>query len=224
MNKCSINEPELEITPMVAQLSLSFDNDDNVLNSIRAIEKAYWDYIDNYKFNQYYKFKNFLEIIIAKYKPSLIDNVPYFIRQYNKYKKSLATDGIIFYTRDAGLKFIVVKINGSKIWSMPKGKREQGESSLNCAIREFREETGIDIQEFSNNMEKINLIKTNFFILESDYAFRLNKYKTNEITNIKWANVSEILNTKDIYSKQTLQVALYLLNSNSNSLILNHID
>lgn len=215
MNRCC---KELPMTPMVAQLSLSFDNDISIVNSIRAIEKAYWDYIDNYRTSKYYKFKEFLEIIIRAYNPDDVERVPVFMRQYSKYKKSIATDGVIFFTRDNGLKFIVVKINGSKIWSMPKGKRETGETSVNCAIREFKEETGIDIRDcMTSDIKRIQIQRTNFFIMESDYAFMLRTHKTNEISQIKWANISEILNNKDLYSKQTYQSANYINNQDKHS-------
>jgi 8-oxo-dGTP pyrophosphatase MutT (NUDIX family) len=34
------------------------------------------------------------------------------------------------------------------IWEFPKGKRNNGEMGLQCALREFKEETGIDTKEF----------------------------------------------------------------------------
>lgn len=48
-------------------------------------------------------------------------------------------------------KFLVVKPGGpffaknSKCYGFPKGELEQGESLLECAKREFKEETGLDI-------------------------------------------------------------------------------
>jgi 8-oxo-dGTP pyrophosphatase MutT (NUDIX family) len=35
----------------------------------------------------------------------------------------------------------------SKLWTIPKGCCEQGESVLECAMRELREETGIDLND-----------------------------------------------------------------------------
>jgi 8-oxo-dGTP pyrophosphatase MutT (NUDIX family) len=50
-------------------------------------------------------------------------------------------------------------------WGMPKGRRDRNESTLECAIREFSEETGIDINKIKiiNNIEPVeeNLIGTN---------------------------------------------------------------
>ena len=130
---------------------------------------------------------------------------------YTKYKKSLATDGIIMYTFDTGLKILLVRITGSKIWSMPKGKREPGEESWQCAIREFEEETGLNISDTATRgMNSVSILKTNFYLLEADYVIPTRRYKTNEISGVRWTSVSDILNNKDEYSKQAILVAEYL--------------
>jgi 8-oxo-dGTP pyrophosphatase MutT (NUDIX family) len=115
------------------------------------------------------------------------------------------------YTVDSGLKVLLVRITGSKIWSMPKGKRESGEESWDCAVREFEEETGIDISDTATrDMESVSILKTNFFLLEADYPIPTRRYRTNEISGVKWASVKDILHHKEDYSKQAILVAEYL--------------
>ena len=206
----------LTLTPKILQLDLSFRSEEDTLTSIRAVEAAYWDYIDNYSKESprrypYLKLVQFFEQIMAKQFPELVHQVPDMIKRYTKYKKSLATDGIIMYTMDGGLQILLVRINGSKIWSMPKGKRESGEESLDCAVREFREETGIDISDTATrDMDSVAILKTNFYILEADYPISLKGYRTNEILGVRWVNEREIFANKDNYSKQVVFAVNYL--------------
>jgi 8-oxo-dGTP pyrophosphatase MutT (NUDIX family) len=43
--------------------------------------------------------------------------------------------------------FLLVKGRRTGIWSFPKGHSVKGETPLECAIREIREETGLQLQE-----------------------------------------------------------------------------
>jgi 8-oxo-dGTP pyrophosphatase MutT (NUDIX family) len=65
----------------------------------------------------------------------------------NKYLtlKHIGVDG-----PEIGLVFIVNKVEpeyNGKEWGFPKGRRQQYESDLDCAIREFEEETGYDKED-----------------------------------------------------------------------------
>ena len=54
----------------------------------------------------------------------------------------LAEDGLQILLAHPGGPFFTNKDNG--FWGIPKGETEEGESLLEAAIREFREETGIE--------------------------------------------------------------------------------
>jgi 8-oxo-dGTP pyrophosphatase MutT (NUDIX family) len=100
---------------------------------------------------------------------------------------------------------------------MPKGKREIGEDSLTCAVREFKEETGIDISDsVNNNMKSVSIIKTNFYILEADHMLTVHLYHSNEITGVRWMPVKEILAKPDNFSKQAYHVGRYLIDGDGN--------
>ena len=96
-------------------------------------------------------------------------------------------------------------------WEFPKGRRVFGETDIDCAIREFQEETDIKLQieninkyifkeKFfgTNNNEYCN----NYFI--SDYSLSLskddsiyydsrNKIKSSEIRKIGWFTVEQTI-------------------------------
>ena len=60
------------------------------------------------------------------------------------YEKSCG--GIIFYTGKNNVKILLVKNNNGRYWSFPKGHIEAGETEEQTAIREIKEETGLDVE------------------------------------------------------------------------------
>ncbi len=59
------------------------------------------------------------------------------------YEKSCG--GIIFYKTRQNTKILLVKNNNGRYWSFPKGHIEEGETEQQTAIREIKEETGLDV-------------------------------------------------------------------------------
>lgn len=60
------------------------------------------------------------------------------------YEKSCG--GIIFYKGKNNTKILLVKNNNGRYWSFPKGHIEIGETEEQTAIREIKEETGLDVE------------------------------------------------------------------------------
>ena len=67
------------------------------------------------------------------------------------YEKSCG--GIIFYKTKQNTKILLVKNNNGRYWSFPKGHIEQGETEQETAIREIKEETGLDVTLVKNFRE-----------------------------------------------------------------------
>ena len=59
------------------------------------------------------------------------------------YEKSCG--GIIFYKTRRNTKILLVKNNNGRYWSFPKGHIEEGETEQETAVREIKEETGLDV-------------------------------------------------------------------------------
>lgn len=61
--------------------------------------------------------------------------------------------GLILYRKgiNDAIQFLILKSRWGRHWSFPKGHLDTGETELVCALRETREETGID-------QEKIQLV------------------------------------------------------------------
>lgn len=67
------------------------------------------------------------------------------------YEKSCGA--IIFYKTKQNTKILLVKNNNGRYWSFPKGHIEDGESEQETAVREIKEETGLDVTLFENFRE-----------------------------------------------------------------------
>ena len=67
------------------------------------------------------------------------------------YEKSCG--GIIFYKTKQNTKILLVKNNNGRYWSFPKGHIEDGETEQETAIREIKEETGLDVTLVNNFRE-----------------------------------------------------------------------
>ena len=67
------------------------------------------------------------------------------------YEKSCG--GIIFYKTKQNTKILLVKNNNGRYWSFPKGHIEEGETEQETAIREIKEETGLDVTIVRNFRE-----------------------------------------------------------------------
>jgi ADP-ribose pyrophosphatase YjhB (NUDIX family) len=122
-------------------------------------------------------------------------------------------------------------------WGYPKGRKDKNESILECAIREFYEETNIDITKIKviNEINPIeeNLIGTNgipyrhiYYIAETKENINLENKNNNEIGNVGFFTYDEsqkLLRDYHIEKKQILeQIYMYYLeilleNSNKNS-------
>ncbi len=76
--------------------------------------------------------------------------------------------GIIIYRREKNdIKFLLL-YHGGRYWNFAKGKLEETERSFEAAIREVKEETGI---------EKNDLIFKNYFKVNDRYIFTVDKQK-----------------------------------------------
>ncbi len=59
------------------------------------------------------------------------------------YEKSCGA--VIFHRTKQDTKILLVKNNNGRYWSFPKGHIEEGETEEETAVREIREETGLDV-------------------------------------------------------------------------------
>lgn len=97
--------------------------------------------------------------------------------------------------------------NADPIWEIPKGRKDPKETIRNCAIREFKEETGMGIDKYnmvfninpiieSHTSMNITYINNYFFAYYPSpdvyFANLYMDYSTSEIDCIRWVALDEI--------------------------------
>jgi 8-oxo-dGTP pyrophosphatase MutT (NUDIX family) len=110
-------------------------------------------------------------------------------------------------------------------WGLPKGRRTQGESNLECAIREFQEETSVPTTDFIvySNIIPLEEIYTSINNITYKHTYYIAEYvkpidepvleiketipeQYNEIANIKWLDETSAFNMIRPYYHNKLAV------------------
>ncbi len=115
-------------------------------------------------------------------------------------------------------KILMVQENKEGIkgkWNMPAGKLEDGESIIEAAIRETKEETNLNvsikgliaIQETISSLGQLVIL---YFL--GEYVSGTIKYDKKEISDVKWMSEKEILSLdkKQIRGAETIEDILKL--------------
>jgi 8-oxo-dGTP pyrophosphatase MutT (NUDIX family) len=150
-------------------------------------------------------------------------------REYNILKKKFE---LLVNHESWNLKFYCNLVHQNNIpeWGFPKGKREHREDNMNCALREFKEETGLTNINLLKKVEPIreDMIGTNgqqyrhlyhIGFVNSDVKIDLQPEKLeahrSEIGDIGWYSYMEainLLNEKHVRKKHILtQIYLFII-------------
>ena len=123
-------------------------------------------------------------------------------------KFQLITSGVMIGDQKITLQDLVDSSNtlwNETEWEFPKGRRNNQEKDLECALREFEEETGFS----SNNISIIENIlpfeeifigsnhksyKHKYFLsYTNDHSDNLQNYQKSEVSKIEWKTIDECL-------------------------------
>ena len=109
------------------------------------------------------------------------------------YEKSC---GAVVYRKSHGnTEILLIKHINSGHWSFPKGHMESGETELETAHREIKEETGVEViidptfRETVNYSPKKDTLKVVVYFLARAKSFILEPQES-EIAQIKWVDIS----------------------------------
>lgn len=114
-------------------------------------------------------------------------------------------------------------------WGFPKGRKNKGETDIECAIREFCEETGYSLNDIKLNLDfgpiVENVVGTNgvkykyiYYLAEdiSDRVPNINEHNINEIGDIGFYTYEEVLNLFRDYHTEKREIVkkifFYFLN------------
>jgi len=193
-------------------------NDDEILNRIsnhkdlgnveiyklgRCVMKQYWDYVDNKSCNMGYisRVDVFLKRRFGGCRENIINN---FIKTYNNIVQRWPIAGVLI--RSTRNRVLLVRNNGSKSWSYPKGKIEHMENSLQCAIRECKEETDVDVSELIDEKKylcmPVNGKRFSLYIIDNvdEDVMSPHILDVREIIDVKWLPFSSDMATNKKYN------------------------
>jgi len=101
-------------------------------------------------------------------------------------------------------------------WEIPKGRKEENEENIDCAIREFTEETSIEKKDYTilTNIEPIddifigtnNKIYKHIFYIAMANKIDLKYTQNNEIDMVKWCSLEEIITLIRPYNESKIKI------------------
>lgn len=117
-------------------------------------------------------------------------------------KREFSAGGIVF--NESGQVLLVMagsmKDPETKHWKFPKGNIEEGESSKDAALREVKEETGLDCEiiekigdsKYVYPMNGVKIFKIVIYFLMKEVSGELKPQEV-EIEEVRWVNSEEAL-------------------------------
>ncbi|XP_058834920.1 m7GpppN-mRNA hydrolase [Topomyia yanbarensis] len=143
-------------------INVPIEERENLIRICFQIELAHWFYLDFYCSVQKQKcgikqfaFQLFQHIPFLRPHLMSVDSI---LDDWKQYKLTVPTYGAILLSEDLKHVLLVQSYWAKSSWGFPKGKINENEEPLNCAIREVYEETGYDIKNLIVPTEYIELV------------------------------------------------------------------
>ena len=119
-------------------------------------------------------------------------------------KLQVSAGGVAFRKLDGRIEVALISVGEKNRWQLPKGIVDKGESTENAALREVREEAGIDTE----GVELIDKVENWYFWKEDGQRVRYHKfvyfyllrYKSgdvrdhdHEVNEARWVNIDDAI-------------------------------
>lgn len=136
-------------------------------------------------------------------------------------REQISSGGVIFRKSDNGVEVVLVAMIGRRSWCLPKGLINRNETPQAAALREVREETGLQGEIidrigqisywYSLQDDKVKIHKTvHFFLMK--YLEGSTEDHDHEVDEARWFPIDEALDTLSYKSeKQIMQKAKGLI-------------
>jgi mRNA-decapping enzyme subunit 2 len=187
---------------LVVDLCLLFSQPEversDLIRMFFQIELAHWFFVDFYCKQEdnsiYFCGIKHLAHCIFSHVPFLrhhLPNLNTILEEWRKYKSSVPTYGAILLTPDMK-QCLLVQSFGKSSWSFPKGKVNENEDPIKCAIREVYEETGFDCTGLINCKDFIDGKTSNdqyarlYIVKNVPITTKFRPLTRNEIKDCSW--------------------------------------
>lgn len=124
---------------------------------------------------------------------------------------------VVYRSSAAGPQVLLVKqFLNDEAWGIPKGHMEEGETYVDTAIRETREEAGIDIKIITQlphvfiNRRNHKKIVVPFLAVQACDREPFSGHQASEVVDVKWFDASRLPQIYP-YQRPVLDAALMLL-------------
>lgn len=145
----------------------------------------------------------------------------YALNLSGRTKRQISSGGVVRCSSSRGVSLLLIQYdrNGALRWEIPKGKIMRKESIRQAAIREVREETGIEVDlrmggrigevdYIFQGDEKVMIYKTvHYYLLEADQEGDVTPRREEGITDVRWFPAD---NAREIVSFPNLKPILRL--------------
>ena len=159
----------------------------NIINEMTQKEKKY---LETFEFKDLWH-KLWGNYIGCQYRSEALDSIKKFsfLKKNNKIKQYIKNSKTCWKDPE---------------WGFPKGRRNNLETDIMCALREFEEETGIDNKSLilvKNLMtfdeifmgSNLKIYKTKYFLGEINENVDINNFQREEVSKIKWCTLNDCL-------------------------------
>ena len=132
-----------------------------------------------------------------------------------KTKLQISAGGVAFRKRTGRIEVALISVGEGNRWQLPKGLVDQGESTESAAIREVREEAGIETEL----VERIDKVEYWYFWNEAGERVRYHKYvyfyllgyksgdvsdHDDEVNEARWFEIDEAIKTLSFKSEKKI--------------------
>jgi len=140
-----------------------------------------------------------------------------------KAQQQTSSGGVVFRTINKKIEVALIYVNGRKEWCLPEGLVEKGEAMEYTALREVREETGLNGRIAGKigsinywyirkeGEDKVKFFKTVHFFLMEYIGGNIDDHDW-EVEEARWFTIEEAIEIAEYKSeKETLRKALEMI-------------